>query len=173
MSASACQMAQNLARTCGYCVFPVLTNKAPATPNGFLDAEVQPDAIAKLWQCHPGPLIGIATGSEVWGVRAGRRTQEAGRPTRSRRSSKSTRQQGGGGEETPAAFPLPGSSEHAQAACTLCSSTALVLASVKARSIRASIPGANSGYAVWWYAAGNPCHRHEPPAPWPDWLYEH
>jgi hypothetical protein len=64
MSAEVAQLAMNIARNCGYHVFPVLENKAPATPNGFLDAEGQLDAIANLWQCHPGPFIGVATGAK-------------------------------------------------------------------------------------------------------------
>jgi hypothetical protein len=62
-----CQMAQNLARNCGYYVFPVLETKHPATPHGFQNASSNADAIAELWRRYPAPLIGIATG-EVSGI---------------------------------------------------------------------------------------------------------
>jgi hypothetical protein len=70
MSDEIMRLAQNLARTCGYAVFPmrlVGNKKLPTRPekdggHGFKDATKDPDGIAWLWQHWPGPLIGIATG---------------------------------------------------------------------------------------------------------------
>src|SRR5690242_9476568 len=56
-------IAQNLARNCGYAVFPCREDKKPATPHGFKDASKDPDEIAELWRRFPGDLIGVATGA--------------------------------------------------------------------------------------------------------------
>ena len=61
MSASAVAEAERLAK-CGLLVFPVLSNKAPATPHGFRDATRDPEAVAALWRRHPGKLVGVVTG---------------------------------------------------------------------------------------------------------------
>jgi hypothetical protein len=171
MSADVCRTAQNLARTCGYYVFPVLENKAPATPNGFLDAEVKPDAIASLWECHPGPFIGVATG------------------TKSGVSVLDVDSGGWAADEKPAII------EKHEAARWWWRKHASRIPPTRIFGTRSGglhvvfqhRPGVgisqgkihqgldtrgDSGYAVWWYAAGYPCHRHDPPAPWPDWLYE-
>ncbi|MDQ2764619.1 MAG: bifunctional DNA primase/polymerase [Pseudomonadota bacterium] len=58
----ACLIAQNLARNCGYAVFPCLESKAPSCPDGFKRASNDPKTIAALWHRYPGPLVGIATG---------------------------------------------------------------------------------------------------------------
>jgi hypothetical protein len=62
MSADVAHVAMNLARTCGYHVFPILENKAPATPNGFKNASRDPAEIAEMWRRWPGGLVGLATG---------------------------------------------------------------------------------------------------------------
>jgi hypothetical protein len=75
-----CHLAQNLARNCGYAVFPchsVPENKAvdktPTWPkakggHGYKDASTDADRIAWLWDNWPGGLIGVATGaaSNLW-----------------------------------------------------------------------------------------------------------
>lgn len=53
----------------GLAVFPCLASKAPATPNGFLDAVTDPAAVRDLFRRYPGPLIGVATG-EASGIDA-------------------------------------------------------------------------------------------------------
>jgi hypothetical protein len=62
-----CRMAMALGRNCGYAVFPVcLTEDGRKLPTikGWPDrAATDPEAIWKLWQDRPGPLIGIVTGS--------------------------------------------------------------------------------------------------------------
>ena len=54
--------AERLAK-CGLAVFPVLSNKVPATPHGFRDAIRDPAGVAPLWRHYPGPLVGVATGA--------------------------------------------------------------------------------------------------------------
>ena len=55
-------IAENLARNCGYSVFPCRHNKRPACPHGFLDAVSDPVEVRPLWRRYPGPLIGVACG---------------------------------------------------------------------------------------------------------------
>jgi hypothetical protein len=171
MSADICQMAMNLARTCGYHVFPVLENKAPATPSGFLDAEVQPDAIAKLWQCHPGPFIGVATGAKsgvsILDVDSGGwaadekpsiiEKHEAARWWWRKNANK---------------IPLTRIYGTRSGGLHVVFQHRLGVGVSQGKIHQGIDTRGDSGYAVWWYAAGYPCHRHEPPAPWPDWLYE-
>jgi hypothetical protein len=57
-----CRLAQNLARNCGYAVFPCGDDKRPMLKGWPDRASTDPDAIAKLWRDHPGPLIGVVTG---------------------------------------------------------------------------------------------------------------
>lgn len=56
-------IAQNLARTCGWHLFPCHQDKRPACLHGFKDAVAEPNAIAALWRRSAGPLIGVATGA--------------------------------------------------------------------------------------------------------------
>jgi Bifunctional DNA primase/polymerase, N-terminal len=58
-----CRMAQNLARNCGWHVFPCrVADKKPCTPHGFKDASNDPARVTELWRRSPGGLVGIATG---------------------------------------------------------------------------------------------------------------
>ncbi len=57
-------LACNLARNCGYAVFPCRDDKRPACPHSFKDAAKDPAAIADLWRRYPGSLIGIACGAD-------------------------------------------------------------------------------------------------------------
>jgi hypothetical protein len=47
----------------GWAVFPVRSNKAPATPPGFKDARADPHAVRSLFEAHPGCGVGISTGA--------------------------------------------------------------------------------------------------------------
>src|SRR5215468_642373 len=58
----ALKAALELART-GLAVFPCAHNKHPRTPHGLLDASTDPGALRKLWAQHPGPLVGVRTGT--------------------------------------------------------------------------------------------------------------
>jgi Bifunctional DNA primase/polymerase, N-terminal/Primase C terminal 1 (PriCT-1) len=42
--------------------FPCRSDKAPATPNGFKDASVDPERLAELWRKYPGQKMGMPTG---------------------------------------------------------------------------------------------------------------
>jgi hypothetical protein len=44
-------------------VFPCAADKRPTCPHGFKDATCEPEAVRALWCDHPGPLIGVPTGS--------------------------------------------------------------------------------------------------------------
>jgi hypothetical protein len=47
----------------GWRCFPCLADKAPACPRGFHAATNDPATLMDLWRRHPGPLVGVATGS--------------------------------------------------------------------------------------------------------------
>lgn len=151
-------LAQNLARNCGFAVFPVSENKVPAIPGpgGYKHATKDPDEIARLWERHPGPLIGIATGtlSGISVLDVDQKHHEAWEwwqenhrrllPTR-------TYETRSGG--------LHLYFRHvAGVTCT----TGRICKGVDTRG--------DGGYAIFWFAAGFACHDHTPPVPWPPWL---
>src|SRR6188508_1827194 len=74
-------MAVNLARNCGWAVFPCSATKAPTIPGpgGYKHATKDPDEIKALWRRHPAPLIGVATGSVsgIWVLDIDVKHQEA------------------------------------------------------------------------------------------------
>ncbi len=45
--------------------FPCRSDKAPATPNGFKDASVDPERLAELWRKYPGQKMGMPTGGQA------------------------------------------------------------------------------------------------------------
>lgn len=166
-----CQMAQNLARNCGYAVFPIGHAKTPTTPNGFLDSETDPEAIERLWRKHPGPHVGVATGARsgisILDVDSGNWApdekpaiilkHEAARFWWHQNFHKIpvTRINGTRSGGLHAVFRhRPG-------------------VGVSQSRIHQGIDTrGDGGYAVWWFCAGYPCHRNDPPADWPDWLFE-
>lgn len=154
-------LALNLARNCGYSVFPVGENKTPAIPGpgGYKHASREREEIARLWREHPGPLIGIATGAlsgvsvldvdqkhheawEWWQHHCQRVLPSRVYETRS------------GGihiymRDPDGAVP---------------STTSRICKGVDTRG--------QGGYVVSWFAAGFACHDHSPPVPWPQWLID-
>jgi len=46
----------------GFAVFPCNDQKKPTCSHGFKDAVCDTDAVRKVWQAHPGVLVGLATG---------------------------------------------------------------------------------------------------------------
>jgi hypothetical protein len=148
----------NLARNCGYAVFPVGENKSPAIPGpgGYKHATKDRDEIAQLWRKWPGPLIGVATGaiSGISVLDIDQKSHEAWEwwqqnhprllPTR-------TYETRSGG--------LHLYFRHLKGVtCT----AGRICAGVDTRG--------DGGYVVHWFAAGFACHDHSPPAPWPPWL---
>jgi hypothetical protein len=152
----ACALAINLAHNAGYAVFPCLEDKRPACRHGFKSASTDPAAISRLWWDHPGPLIGIATGSAsnldvldldlkanaalVWW-----RANEPRLPV-----TRAYRTRSGG-------IHL-----YFRHAAGIGCSAGKLAAGVDTRG--------DGGYVVSWFAADLPCLDHSPPADWPAWL---
>jgi len=149
-------MATNLARNCGWAVFPCRLDKRPACPHGFKDASRDPAQIEALWRRYPAPLIGIATGavSGVWVLDIDVKHQEAVDwwmahnrlllPTQAYRT-----RSGGVHCYYRDAAGLPNSTN---------------------RPVRGIDVRGEGGYVIHWFAAGLECLDHSPPAPWPAWL---
>ncbi len=154
-------LAQNLARNCGYAVFPCkASDKKPFKgSHGFKDAVRDPGAIAALWRRHPGELIGVATGAAsgvdlldvdikhppacAWWREACDRVPR----------TQTYRTRGGG-------FHLY--FQHAPG--------------VRNDQGRKICPGVDvrgdGGYLIFWFATGLECLDNTPPAPWPEWLLQ-
>lgn len=149
-------LAQNLARNCGYAVFPVGENKHPRTPNGFKDAEREPDRIARLWGLYPGELIGLATG-EASGISVLDVDQKHikgalwWRQHCSRLLPTLTYETRSGG--------LHLYFRHADG---VRNSQGKLCEGIDTRG--------QGGYIIYWFAAGFGCFDPSPPAPWPAWL---
>jgi hypothetical protein len=153
-----CQLTQNLARNCGYAVFPCGEDKRPTTPHGFKDASTDPDRIAWLWQHYPGPLIGIATGS-----RSGFSVLDIDR-------------------KHPEAV-LWWQNSHllllpARTFATRSGGLHLHLlhregvTNSQGKICRGVDTRGEGGYAIYWFAAGFDCFDHTAPQPWPAWLLD-
>lgn len=158
-------LAQNIARNCGYAVFPCLPNKAPAIPGpgGYKHATTNPEEIARLWRKYPAPLIGIATGARsgvsVLDVDQKHATARAWwRAHLDQLLPCRTYETLGGGLHLHMLDPegeVP-------------TTTGRICHGVDTRG--------EGGYAIYWPAigfpclAGLPCLDHSPPAPWPQWL---
>jgi hypothetical protein len=149
-------LARNLARNCGFAVFPCHGDKSSATPYGFKDATA--DAITALWRRYPGPLIGIATG-EISGIDAldldvkhdaarawwlAHRVQMP--PTRTFRTRSG------------------GVHFYFRHAPDVRNSAGKIALGVDVRG--------SGGFVISWFAAGLPCLNHVPPVPWPEWLLQ-
>ncbi len=151
-------MATNLARNCGWAVFPCSVTKAPAIPGpgGYKHATKDPDEIKALWRRHPAPLIGVATGSVsgIWVLDIDVKHQEAVDwwhlahprllPTR--------------------AFRTRSGGVH----CYFHSGEGI--GNSTSRPVRGIDVRGDGGYVIHWFAAGLECLDHSPPAPWPAWL---
>lgn len=149
-------LAANLARNCGYAVFPVNEDKRPALKDWPTRASRDSDTIMKLWRAHPAPLVGIATGlasrisvldiyakhdvAQLWW-----RTHYVRLlPTR----VYSTRSGG-----------LHLYFRHCNG---IRNSQGRICEGVDTRG--------DGGYVVSWWCAGFECKDPSPPAPWPEWL---
>jgi hypothetical protein len=152
------RLAQNLAKNCGYAVFPCREDKRPACPHGFKQAAHEPAAIARLWRRWPGQLIGIATGPQsgiavldcdrkhpeavIWWKRNHHRLL----PTR----TYATRSGG----------------------LHLYFRDRTGVGNTQGKLCRGIDTRGEGGYVICWFAVGLECLYHTPPQPFPDWLYE-
>jgi hypothetical protein len=146
-------IAENLARNCGYAVFPCREDKSPACPHGFKVASRDPDVISELWRRYLGPLIGTAAGEassiDVLDVDikhtaalAWWRSNEVRIP-----ATRTFRTRSGG---------LHLYHRHATG---LGGSAGKLAPGIDVRG--------DGGYVISWFAAGCECLDHSPPAPWP------
>jgi hypothetical protein len=151
-------LARNLARNCGYAVFPCRDDKAPACPTGFKAASTDPAVIADLWRRWPGPLIGIATGEvsniDVLDIDAKHPSAMAWWAVAAKRmpDTRTYRTRSGG---------LHVYLQHAEG-----------VANTASKLARGVDTRGDGGYAISWFAAGLECLDQSPPAPWPAWLLE-
>ena len=137
--------------------FPCLADKTPATPHGFKSAACNPKAAAELWQCHPGPLVGVPTG-EASGFDVLDIDPRNGGNTwfdRERYRLPLTRQHRtrSGGWHVLFRY-RPGMRNSA------------------GRIARGIDIRATGGYIVWWPAAGLPIENPAAIAEWPAWLLD-
>jgi hypothetical protein len=149
--AKVCRLALNLARNCGYAVLPCSAKGQPLIP--IHDASKVPSAISNTWVNTPGPLIGIATGavSDIWVLEI---SDEASGWWR-----------GNNGRLLPTrCYQTPESGVH----CYYCDGRGI------ASSTNRIAPGVNTrgdgDFVIHWFSAGQHCHDHSTPAPWPQWL---
>jgi hypothetical protein len=152
-----CQIAQNLARSYGYNVFPCAANKKP-TLKGWPDrARTDPEAVAALWRDHAGPLIGIVCGerSNLDVLDVDRKHVEAlawwqANHARLPRTRTFATRSGG--------LHLYYLHRHG-----ITNTQGKLCLGVDSRGV--------GGYCIYWFAAGCECLDHSPIAPFPDWLF--
>lgn len=163
-ASEALQIAQNLAKNCGYAVLPcVWDTKQPVRPekeggHGYKDASTDPERITFLWRHWPGALIGVATGVisgfDVLDIDAKHETA----PAWWKAASKSV---------PPTRIYQTRSSgfhvyfQHADG-----------VRNTKSKLAKGVDTRGDGGYAIHWFSAGFPCLDHSPPAPWPAWLLD-
>src|SRR6188508_892228 len=151
-------MAVNLARNCGWAVFPCSATKAPTIPGpgGYKHATKDPDEIKALWRRHPGPLVGVATGSVsgVWVVDIDSpRHVEAWQWWQDHHPRLSTR-----------VFQTRSGGLH------LYFRDGQGIGNTASRICRGIDTRGDGGYVIHWFAAGLLCLDEQPIAPFPDWL---
>jgi hypothetical protein len=153
------RLAENLAKNCGFSVFPCLVDKRPATPHGFKDSVTAPDLVADLWRRHPGQLIGVATGErsgiDVLDIDAKHESARAWLITARGKipPTRTFKTRSGGWHFLFRHAPGVRNTE-----------------SLLARGVDTRGDG---GYIIFWYATGAfPCVDHSPCAEWPEWLTE-
>jgi hypothetical protein len=149
-------LAVNLARTEGVAVFPCGDDKRPTLKDWPNRASSDPDAIRLMWRRHPGPLIGIATGTasgidvldvdskHIDGVLWWQDNWRRLLPTRVYKT------RSGGIHLWYRHHP------------GLRNTQAKICTGIDTRG--------EGGYAIFWFATGLPCKDPSPPAPWPKWV---
>lgn len=141
----------------GLACFPVASSKHPTTKNGFYAASTEPGVLRDLWEQHPGPLVGVATGNasgidvlDVDNKPPGREWWARHRAELPR--TRVHRSRSGG-------FHLL--FQHAPA---LRNSAGKIAPGIDVR--------ADGGYIIWWPGAGKPVLCDMSPAPWPAWVLD-
>ncbi len=151
-------LAIRLARARRWAVFPCAQDKRPTVKDWPNRASNQPLAIAQLWQAHPGPLIGVATGARSgidvldfdvkhndalhwWHVYCGRLPETEAYRTRS------------GGRH-----------QYFQHADGVRNTASKICKGIDTRG--------DGGYVIHWFSAGLACLSHGVVAPWPRWLLD-
>jgi len=152
----AARLAQNLARNCGYAVFPCRDDKKPACVHGFKDASSDPDGIARLWRAHPGPLIGVATGR-----RSGQSVLDI--------DQKHPQAVAWWQESHPRLLPTR-TFRTRSGGLHLWMQHRDGVTNTQGKIVRGVDTRGEGGYAIYWFAAGYECLDPSPPAPWPTWL---
>lgn len=141
----------------GLPVFPCLASKKPACPHGYLDAAIDPEGIRRLWDRHPGPLIGVPTGLtsgfdviDIDPRHCGGEWLTENQHRLPKTRTHSTRSHG----------------RHLLFACHpgLRNSAGKIAAGVDVR--------ATGGYIAWWPACGLPVTAADALAPWPRWILD-
>jgi hypothetical protein len=168
--AEVCRLAQNLARFCGYYVFPCRlvirpngkADKLPARPKhqggeGYRDASRNPDEINWLWQHWPGDLIGIATGTY-----SGISVLDADRQHATARAWWRVNHE---------RLPPTRTFDTYSAGLHLCFQHRDGITNTQAKLCPGIDTRGTGGYVISWFAYGLECVDHTPPAPFPDWLH--
>jgi hypothetical protein len=151
------RLAQNLARNCGYAVFPCDAAKRPTLKGWPQRASTEPAAIEQLWADHPGPLIGVATGESSGislldiDVKHDSACIWWHRHTGFLPATSSFRTRGGGVHL------------HFQHRHGVKNTQSKLAQGVDTRG--------TGGLLIHWFAAGFECLDNSPPAAWPDWLF--
>ena len=165
------EMAINLARNCGWSVFPCLSNKKPACPNGFKDSTSDPTVIADLWRQYSGPLIGIATGArsgfDVLDIDAGRWQSDATVEVIAKHEA--ARAWWHGHADT---IPSTRTYVSVSGGLHLYFRHAPGLSCTQSKIAPGVDTRSEGGYIVFWFAAGCECVDHAPLAFWPSWLLD-
>jgi Bifunctional DNA primase/polymerase, N-terminal len=147
------QMAQNLARNCGWHLFPCRDDKRPTLKRWPELASKDPAEIERLWREHPGPLIGILTGEasgvDVLDLDAKHDPARAWYAENRHRipSTRTFRTRSGG------------THFYFRHSAGVRNTASKIAEGVDTRG--------DGGYVISWFAAGLPCLDHAPPAPWP------
>ena len=150
-AADASQMAQNLARNCGYAMLPCGPDGQPLIP--LRNASTLPLSISNAWIRTPGPLVGIATGvvSNLWVVEVG--------PNGSDWWDVHHHQ-----------LPTTRTYENPSAGLQLFFTHGHGIPSTRGRLHKGVDTHSDGSHVVFWFAAGFECLDHETPQQFPDWL---
>jgi hypothetical protein len=136
--------------------FPCAPNKRPASPNGFLDASIDPIVLQELWARYPGPLIGVRTGiaSDIDVLDLDRQHRDATVWWRLHRDY----------------LPITRVHRTRSGGLHLVFRHAPGLRCSAGRIARGVDVRGDGGYVIWWPATGLPVLRDAPVACWPEWL---